>query len=75
MAAPAIIRVAAENCMQITKIKIKRNQKISKGSLICLYKAKDNKVQRFKSNDNGVIVNIFAKEGDTVEPGSVNTHS
>ncbi|XP_052819022.1 RNA polymerase II subunit A C-terminal domain phosphatase-like [Mya arenaria] len=71
MAAPAMIRVSAQNFMQITKIKMKSGQKISKGALVAIYKDKNSTVQRLKTNDNGVVKDIFVKEGDSVEAGFV----
>ena len=71
MAAPAEKPVAALTFMKIKKIKVKKGQKISKGTLYCLYTSHSNDIKRLKSNDNGLVSDIFIKEGEEVDEGFV----
>lgn len=71
MATPADNKISAPGRMKIKKIKVKIGQKISKGTLCCLYTTESNDIQRFKSNDNGVVKEIHAKDGDEIEEGFV----
>ncbi|KAL4234554.1 RNA polymerase II [Mactra antiquata] len=57
--------------MKITKLKTRKGQKVSKGSLLCFYKDDNDVLQRFKSNEVGTITEIFAKDGDIVSSGTV----
>lgn len=71
MAAPAEAVVSAQTFMKIKKVKVKKGQKISKGTIYCLYTSTTDTVQRLKSNDNGVVTAIYAQEGVEVDAGLV----
>lgn len=63
------ISVLAPHSMNISKIKLKKGQQVSKGTIVCLYSTETNVTQKFKSNDGGIVVEILAKEGEFIEKG------
>ena len=70
MAAPAkIIQIAADCSFKIKKLKVRKGQDISKGTVLCLYTNDANAVQKFKSCHGGTINNIHVKDGQDVETG------
>lgn len=74
MAAPTDVTVRASeilaaNQMKVTKLKVKKGQKVSKGTLLCFYKDVNDDLQRFKSNEVGTITDVFVKVGDDVNSG------
>ncbi|XP_045192991.2 RNA polymerase II subunit A C-terminal domain phosphatase-like [Mercenaria mercenaria] len=72
MAAPTnTISVFAPNAMKIVKMKLKKGQQVSKGTIVCLYTSGTNVTQKFKSNDCGIVAEILTKEGEDVDKGCV----
>ena len=70
MAAPInVISVLAKNDMKITKMKLKKGQKVSKGTLICLFTSGTDVTQKLKSTDDGIVADIVAKEGMEIKSG------
>ena len=70
MAAPVkMIKIAADSAFKIKKIKVRKGQDISKGTLLCLFTTDDNVPQKFKSCHGGTINNIHVKEGEDMTKG------
>ena len=67
MSAPIeIVKVpGVKSIVKIVKLKSKKGQNVSKGTLLCLYKTdSDDKVLKLKSSTTGTVREVFVKEGE-----------
>ena len=67
MSAPMeIVKVpGVKSIVKIVKLKSKKGQNVSKGTLLCLYKTdSDDKVLKLKSSTTGTVREVFVKEGE-----------
>ena len=74
MSAPIeVVRVpGVKTIIKILKLKSKKGQNVSKGTLLCLYKTdSDDKVLKLKSNTTGTVKDVFVKEGEECLAGCV----
>ena len=70
MAAPAkIVRVKSDSDLKVTKLKVKKGQQVSKGSIFCLYSTKANANQKFKCSHEGIVTEILVKDGEEIMAG------
>ena len=77
MAAPVeIVRApGTKTIIKIVKLKSKKEQKVSKGTILCLFKNdEDDTVRKLKSPSTGTVKEVFMKEGEECLAGYV-SHS
>ena len=74
MAAPTeIVRAPGiKTIIKIVKLKSKKDQKVSKGTLLCMFKTDDDDtLKKLKSTTTGTVKEVFVKEGEECLAGYI----
>ncbi|BFZ13002.1 hypothetical protein BsWGS_16041 [Bradybaena similaris] len=64
---------SGKNTIEILKWKVRKGSMVSKGSVLALYAEECNKlhVEKLKSKDSGLVIQVSVEEGAVVHPGGV----